>query len=273
MLELHEVDGFYGSIQAVRGVTLRVEAGQSVALLGRNGAGKSTILKLIAGVLRPVAGEVRWEGEVVNDLTPEQRIRRGIVFVPEGRGVFPDLTVDENIRVGAYWRRPGKGELGRLLEETYDLLPGLASRRAQRAGSLSGGEQQMLAIGRGLMGDPKLLLLDEPSLGLAPQVVQSLYELLDRLVRTGVGIVLVEQYVSVASRLCAVVAGVDKGRLVFHGEASRFAADSRLLDMYMGKRYLPAEAMTGPGDRVPVPGNGVAARQGRSGRDPRGGDR
>jgi branched-chain amino acid transport system ATP-binding protein len=248
MLELRDVDGFYGGIPAVRRVTLRVEAGESVALLGRNGAGKSTILKLIAGVLRPAAGEVRWEGSIINDLPPEQRIRRGIVFIPEGRGIFPDLTVDENIRVGAYWRRPGKRELGRLLDETYDLLPRLASRRGQRAGSLSGGEQQMLAIGRGLMGGPKLLLLDEPSLGLAPQVVQALYELLERLVRAGVGIVLVEQYVSVASQLCATVAGVDKGRLVFCGEASAFASDSRLLDMYMGKRYLPVEAMTGLGD-------------------------
>ena len=273
MLELTNVDGFYGRIPAVRQVNLRVEAGQSVALLGRNGAGKSTILKLIAGVLRPATGEVRWEGEVVNDLTPEQRIRRGIVLVPEGRGVFPDLTVDENIRVGAYWRRPGKAELDHLLGETYDLLPELAARRRQRAGSLSGGEQQMLAIGRGLMGSPKLLLLDEPSLGLAPLVVQTLYELLGRLVAQGVAIVVVEQYVSVASRLCAVVAGVNKGRLEFQGEASKFATDPRLLEMYMGKKFLPPEAITAPAQVDKRSGNGIPARRKRVGRDPQKGER
>jgi branched-chain amino acid transport system ATP-binding protein len=234
MLELRGVDGYYGRIPAVRDVTLTIGDRESLALLGRTGAGKSTLLKLIAGVMRPAAGEVRWEGEVVNHLTPDQRLRRGIVLVPEGRQVFPDLTVDENIRIGAYWRRPAKKEVERLLAETYELLPRLAARRHHRGGSLSGGEQQMLALGRGLMGAPKLLLLDEPSLGLAPLVVQALYDLLGKLAQTGVGIVLVEQYVSVATQVCSVVAGVRKGRLVFHGAASRLATDPRLLDIYMG---------------------------------------
>lgn len=234
MLELRSVDGFYGQIPAVRDVTLDVSDSQSLALLGRNGAGKSTLLKLIAGVVTPTAGEVRWEGEVINHLTPDQRIRRGIVLVPEGRQVFPDLTVEENIRVGAYWHRPSKRESNQLLADTYELLPVLAGRRHHRAGNLSGGEQQMLVIGRGLMGRPKLLLLDEPSLGLAPRVVQSLYELLAQLATSGVAIILVEQYVALATRLCSAVAAMRKGRLMFHGAASAVAADSRLLDIYMG---------------------------------------
>jgi branched-chain amino acid transport system ATP-binding protein len=252
MLELRAVDGFYGQIQAVRQVTLTLEPGSSVALLGRNGAGKSTILKLIAGVLRPSRGEVIWKGEVINDLRPEQRIRRGIVLVPEGRGVFPGLTVEDNIRVGAYWQRPRRRELERRLDEIYELLPSLADRRQQRAGTLSGGEQQMLAIGRGLMGSPELLLLDEPSLGLAPLVVQALYELLGRLVERGIAIVLVEQYVPLASKLCGVVAGINKGRLVFHGEASSFASDPALLDTYMGTSFVAPDGQGGPDGLVAV---------------------
>jgi branched-chain amino acid transport system ATP-binding protein len=254
---LRAVDGFYGQIQAVRQVSLVLEPGSSVALLGRNGAGKSTLLKLIAGVLRPARGEVVWKGEVINDLGPEQRIRQGIVLVPEGRGVFPGLTVNDNIRVGAYWHRPRKKELERRLAETYELLPALADRRGQQAGTLSGGEQQLLAIGRGLMGRPELLLLDEPSLGLAPLVVRSLYELLGRLVERGIGIVLVEQFVPLASQLCGVVAGINKGRLVFHGEASSFASDPALLDTYMGTSFVAPGARAGSGGLVTVGAEGT----------------
>jgi branched-chain amino acid transport system ATP-binding protein len=257
MLELRAVDGFYGQIQAVRQVSLTLEPGSSVALLGRNGAGKSTLLKLIAGVLRPARGEVVWKGEVINDLGPEQRIRKGIVLVPEGRGVFPGLTVDDNIRVGAFWHRPRKKELERRLAETYKLLPALANRREQRAGTLSGGEQQLLAIGRGLMGRPELLLLDEPSLGLAPLVVQSLYELLGQLVERGIAIVLVEQFVPLASQLCGVVAGINKGRLVFHGEASSFASDPALLDTYMGTSFVAPDAWAGSEGLVTVGADGA----------------
>jgi branched-chain amino acid transport system ATP-binding protein len=245
MLELSGVDGRYGQIQAVRGLTLTVAPGESLALLGRNGSGKSTALKLMAGVLRPAAGEIRWDGEPVHHLPPEERIRRGIVLVPEGRGIFPALSVDENLRMGAYWWRPRRRQLDARLDEVYGILPAIKVRRVIAAGSLSGGEQQMVALGRAFMSKPRLLLVDEPSLGLAPLVLESLYASLGELAQRGIGIVLVEQYVGLASRFCTTVAGLKKGRLAFHGPA---ASSSELLDIYMGEELAPA-VLAGNGQR------------------------
>jgi len=234
MLELRAASGSYGQIQAVRGVDFAVADGDALVLLGRNGAGKSTVLKLLAGVLRPSAGHVLFDGSKIDDLPPERRVHLGIVLVPEGRGIFPALTVEENLRGGAYWRRPNRKATADDLVEVHDLMPRLAERAGQLAGSLSGGEQQMVAIGRALMAKPKVLLLDEPSLGLAPQAVESLYELLAALVQRRISLVLVEQYAEMAQRVCTHAVLFDKGRVVAAGRAGDVAASRELVDAYLG---------------------------------------
>ena len=234
MLELRGVDGWYGQIQAVRNFNLRLEAGKSVALLGRNGAGKTTTLRLIAGVIKPAAGQITWNGHDVSQLPPEERVRQGIVLVPEGRGIFPALSVYENLRFGAYWEKPKRPVLNQRLDHVYSFLPKLATLKNQQAGSLSGGEQQMVAVGRALMSDPKVLLLDEPSLGLAPMVVESLYELFAQLLQTGIGLVLVEQYIGFALQLCDDVIGLNKGSVVIEGNAEKLSDSDELRAMYMG---------------------------------------
>jgi branched-chain amino acid transport system ATP-binding protein len=242
MLELRAASGSYGHIQAVRGVDFAVADGEALVLLGRNGAGKSTVLKLLAGVLQPSAGHVLLDGSEIDDLPPERRLHLGIVLVPEGRGIFPALTVDENLRGGAYWRRPNRKATADDLAEVHELMPRLADRAGQLAGSLSGGEQQMVAIGRALMATPKILLLDEPSLGLAPQIVETLYELLASLVQRRISLVLVEQYAEMAQRVCTHAVLLDKGRVVVAGRAGDVAASNELVDVYLGSN--------GNGDRA-----------------------
>jgi branched-chain amino acid transport system ATP-binding protein len=237
MLELAGVTAAYGEIVAVRDVDLAVRPGETVALVGRNGAGKTTTLRLAAGVVAPLRGTVRWDGEDIAGCPPEERIRRGIVLVPEGRGIFPALTVEENLRLGAYWRRPPAGELGRDIDEVHDLLPVLAARRHQSAGSLSGGEQQLLAIGRALLSKPRLLLLDEPSMGLAPRMVETLYALLAQLKERRLGLIVVEQHVRLALQLCDRVLGLNKGVVTVEGaagELDRVALD----EVYLGRGAL-----------------------------------
>jgi branched-chain amino acid transport system ATP-binding protein len=241
MLELQQVTAAYGEITAVRDVSLSVEPGETVALIGRNGAGKTTTLRLLAGELDPVRGDVRWEGESIVGDSPEKRVRSGIVLVPEGRGIFPALSVEENLRMGAYWRRPRPRQLMQDLEQVYELLPVLRVRRRQAAGSLSGGEQQMVAIGRALMAEPKVLLLDEPSLGLSPLMTEELYKLLHELKAKGVGFVLVEQYVQLALELCDRAVGLKKGVVVLAGKA-REVAEGDLTEVYMGGTELQDEA-------------------------------
>ncbi|HZQ27318.1 MAG TPA: ABC transporter ATP-binding protein [Acidimicrobiales bacterium] len=241
MLELEGVHGAYGEIKAVRGLDLQMGPGETVALVGRNGAGKTTTLRLIAGVLEPTQGDVRWLGGSIVDLPPEARVEKGIVLVPEGRGMFPGLTVEENLRMGAYWRKPKPRELKEGLDEVYGLMPRLSERRRQAAGSLSGGEQQMLAVGRGLMSDPRVLLFDEPSLGLSPAMVGSLYELLHELKERKVAFVLVEQYVQLALELCDKAIGLNKGEVVVSGSAAEVVASGRLTDVYMGGSELESE--------------------------------
>ncbi|MEW6470771.1 MAG: ABC transporter ATP-binding protein [Actinomycetota bacterium] len=241
MLELQGMSAAYGEVRAVRNLTMTVAPGESVALIGRNGAGKTTTLRVVAGVIQPATGDVRWDGESIVGLDPERRVRKGIVLVPEGRGIFPGLTVEENLRMGAFWRRPRPSEVRKDMQAIYEDLPVLAARRGQAAGSMSGGEQQMLAIGRGLMSEPKILLLDEPSLGLSPQMVDALYELLRRIKERGVSFVLVEQYVPLALELCDRAIGLKKGVVAFAGRADEVAQD-HLTEVYMGGATLEEEA-------------------------------
>jgi branched-chain amino acid transport system ATP-binding protein len=237
MLELRGTSGGYGPVLAARNLSFTVAPGQTMALIGRNGAGKTTTLRLVAGVLTPSAGQVWWEGEDITSLTPEQRVHRGLVLVPEGRGIFPGLTVEDNLRMGAFGYRPGRRELNEKFDDIYGLLPVLKERRGQAGGSLSGGEQQMLAIGRALMSKASLLLLDEPSLGLSPKMVGHLYHLLRTLKARGVGFILVEQYVQFALQLCDHAVGLVKGEIAVAGLPKDFA-ERELADVYMGGHQL-----------------------------------
>ncbi|HYH48165.1 MAG TPA: ABC transporter ATP-binding protein [Acidimicrobiia bacterium] len=242
LLELRDVTASYGEITAVRSVSLTVSAGESVALIGRNGAGKSTILRLAAGVVQPLSGDVRVKGRSVVGSPPERRVSDGIVLVPEGRGIFPALTVDENLRMGAFWRRPDRSQTATELDEIYSLIGKLADRRRQAAGSLSGGEQQLLAIGRALLSRPQVLLLDEPSLGLSPKMVEALYETLEALKARRMAFVLVEQYVPLALKLCDNVLGLQKGVAVLSGPTATVQPDE-LTEVYMGGRELRNQSL------------------------------
>ncbi|MFQ5893313.1 MAG: ABC transporter ATP-binding protein, partial [Nitrospinota bacterium] len=192
MLELRGVATAYGLLEAVKGVDVTVRDGEIACLIGANGAGKSTTLLTIAGVLRPLRGTIALQGDRLDGLSADAIVKRGVSLVPEGRRIFPDLTVMENLALGAYARRDRDGVAGDF-EWVFGLFPHLAGRRAQRGGTLSGGEQQMLAIGRALMARPRLLLLDEPSLGLAPRIVEQIFEILVEINRQGTTLFLVEQ--------------------------------------------------------------------------------
>jgi branched-chain amino acid transport system ATP-binding protein len=234
MLELRGVEGSYGGIRALRDFSMSIPPGSTTALLGRNGAGKSTALKLMSGALFPSGGEVFWNGRRIDGKPPEDRVRMGIALVPEGRGMFPGLTVEENLRVGAYTDKPRAKELKARLDLAFTRLPTLARLRRSAAGRLSGGEQQMLTVARALMGNPKVLLLDEPSLGLAPKVVEELYELFGSL-RDGVlSIVLVEQYVSYALGLCDTALVLENGEVVAQGTGAELLARDALSEAYLG---------------------------------------
>jgi branched-chain amino acid transport system ATP-binding protein len=213
LLELDDVSAGYGSFQALFGITLRVEEGQTLAIIGSNGAGKSTLLRTIAGLLRTAPEKVRLDGEPIGGLAAHRRVGLGISMVPEGRQIFPSLTVHENLLVGAHAKRPGPWST----ERVYELFPLLQRLSARQALSLSGGEQQALAIGRGLMSNPRLLLLDEVSLGLAPIVVQDLYRAMPAIVASGITIVLVEQDIGQAVAVADHVTCLLEGRVALEG--------------------------------------------------------
>jgi len=197
VLKLEAVDTFYGNIQALRRVTLEVEAGEIVTLLGSNGAGKTTTLKTISGLIHPAKGTIQFMGKRINHSAPEKLVRLGISLVPEGRDLFPEMTVLENLEIGAYIRGDGKG-IRQDMRRIFDYFPVLEERRNQIGGTLSGGEQQMLAIGRGLMSRPKLLMLDEPSLGLGPLIVEEIFNIIEDINHYGTTILLVEQNAELA---------------------------------------------------------------------------
>jgi branched-chain amino acid transport system ATP-binding protein len=234
MLEISGLVSRYGAVRALDGVSLTVAEGSLTAVLGANGAGKTTLLRTVTGLVRAAAGSVRFRGRDITRLPVEDVVRAGLAHVPEGRGVIAELTVEENLRLGALWQRDRAGRAS-ALEEMYGLFPALAERRNRPADTLSGGERQMLAIGRGLMSRPSLLLLDEPSLGLAPRIVAQLMALLrDRRDQTGLTVLLVEQ--NARSALSVADRGVvlNLGRVVADEDAGRLAADATLRHAYLG---------------------------------------
>jgi branched-chain amino acid transport system ATP-binding protein len=234
MLSLNGVVTYYGNIQALRGISLEVGEGEMVALIGSNGAGKTTTLRTISGLLPVHSGEVRFRGEPIHSIPPFQIIKKGIAHCPEGRRVWPDMTVFENLRMGAYLRRD-LFEIRNDLEKMYELFPILRERQSQLAGSLSGGEQQMLAIARALMSKPKLLLLDEPSLGLAPIVVEKVAETIAALNRAGATILLVEQNANLALAISSRAYVLQVGKIILSGVSKDLLVNEEVQKAYLGR--------------------------------------
>ncbi len=223
----------YGAIRALDGVSFRVDEGEFVALLGANGAGKTTTLKTVTGLLEPLGGSITYRGGAVKGMTPAALVRAGIAMVPEGRRVFAHSSVLENLELGAVTRRDRR-EVARSIERMFGLFPILAERRAQLAGLLSGGEQQMLAIGRALMSKPALLLLDEPSMGLAPKIVAQIFELILELHREGTTILMVEQNARLALEIVDRAYVLENGKTVLSGTPDALADDQAVADAYLG---------------------------------------
>ena len=234
LLTVSNVETYYGPIMALRGVSFAVPAGAIVTILGANGAGKTTILKTVSGVMDPQKGAVTLEGRPIHGLDPDRVARLGLSHVPEGREVFPFLTVRENLRMGAYTRRDADG-VARDLEMVAEYFPVLAARAEQRAGSLSGGEQQMLAIARALMARPKVMLLDEPSLGLAPKLVKDIFEIIQRINRErGVTVLLVEQNANIALHTADYGYVLELGRIVMEDTCDRLLEKDDIREFYLG---------------------------------------
>jgi branched-chain amino acid transport system ATP-binding protein len=228
ILGVQQIHGFYGKSHILQGVTLRVDEGETVTLLGRNGAGKSTTLKSIAGVVTPQRGTVTFKGEPIHKLAPHRIAARGVCFVPEHRGIFRLLSVEENLRLGARKDSPWQ------LDDIYRIFPRLKERRTNGGAQLSGGEQQMLAIGRALMNHPRLLMLDEPVEGLAPVIVEEIVAQLRLIKQAGVAILLVEQNLEVCSRLADRHYIIEQGAIVYEGDNAAFIADESIKDRYLG---------------------------------------
>jgi branched-chain amino acid transport system ATP-binding protein len=233
LLTINNVETYYGNIRALKGVSLTVPEGSTVTLLGANGAGKSTTLKTISGLVPAATGTIEFMNQRIDRLTPERIVRLGISHVPEGREVFKELTVAENLKMGAYTRRD-KQEIAASYESVYTLYPVLKERRLQLAGTLSGGEQQMLAIGRALMGRPKLLLLDEPSLGLAPKLVEEIFSIIQRINREGVTVLLVEQNANKALGIAEYGYVLETGRIALEDQAASLLQNDHVRRSYLG---------------------------------------
>ena len=231
MLKIDELKVSYGGIEAVKGITFEVPDGKIVTLIGANGAGKSTTLRSIAGLVKPAHGRIHLQGEDITALSPDRIVSKGITLVPEGRHVFPDLTVLENLKIGAYLR---KDSLEDDLNWVYELFPRLKERSWQAAGTLSGGEQQMLAIGRGLMGRPKLLMLDEPSMGLAPILVEQIFDIIRNLHKAGTTILLVEQNAQMALSVADRAYVLETGKIVSTGTGAQLLNDESVKKAYLG---------------------------------------
>jgi branched-chain amino acid transport system ATP-binding protein len=233
VLELRDVRVQYGEVQALHGINIRVDAGETVVLVGANGAGKSTTLRAISSLVPCAEGEIVLDGQRIDKLPAHRLVQLGVIHVPEGRQVFPQMTVIENLDLGGYFCRDSH-ERGRRLDQVWQLFPILSKRRQQSAGTLSGGEQQMLAIGRGLMANPRLLMLDEPSLGLAPALVDCIFDVLIELNRHGTTLLLVEQNANVALSIAHRGYVLETGAIVKHGMASELLDDEEVRQAYLG---------------------------------------
>ena len=233
MLKIDELKVSYGGIQAVKGISFDVPEGAIVTLIGANGAGKSTTLRSIAGLVKPEFGRIHLQAEDITGLSPDKIVSKGITLVPEGRHVFPDLTVLENLKVGAYLRRD-KEEIEHDLKWVYDLFPRLQERSWQAAGTLSGGEQQMLAVGRALMSRPKLIMMDEPSLGLAPIVVKGIFDIIKEINRMGVTVLLIEQNANMALKIADVGYVLETGRITLSGSGQELLRNEQVKKAYLG---------------------------------------
>ncbi|MBP8111232.1 MAG: ABC transporter ATP-binding protein [Agitococcus sp.] len=231
LLSVRQLQVAYGGIQAVKGVDLEVNEGELVCLIGANGAGKTSTLNCLGGLLKPSGGEIIYQGQDLQRIPTHERVKHGLALVPEGRGIFPKLTVAENLRMGAYARSLQVGEL----EQAYERFPRLFERKEQLAGTLSGGEQQMLAIVRALLSKPKLLLLDEPSMGLAPLMVQKIFETIAEVTKEGVAVLLVEQNAKAALQLAQRAYVMESGKISLSGDAKALAADPRVRAAYLGE--------------------------------------
>ena len=233
LFEVNDLEVHYGKVQAVKGVSLHLDADNIITLIGANGAGKSSTLRTISGLVRASAGEIRFEGERIDKLAPEKIVARGIAQVPEGRHVFPELTVLENLMTGAYLRKD-KDKIRRDLDDVFDHFPRLKERRPQYAKTLSGGEQQMLAMGRALMAGPKLLLLDEPSIGLSPVLVQEIAKIVVEIHERGVPVVLVEQNAELALKIADYAYVMETGRVALEGPAAELHEHEHVKRAYLG---------------------------------------
>jgi branched-chain amino acid transport system ATP-binding protein len=233
LLEVNEIHSYYGNIHALQGISLQVEEGEIVTLIGANGAGKSTILRSISGLIKPRHGNITFDGEDLLPIPAHQLVNKGIAMVPEGRGVFAQLTVIENLEMGAY-TRSDRAEIQRNLERVYTLFPRLKERRSQVAGTLSGGEQQMLATGRALMAHPKLLLMDEPSMGLAPILVEGIFETVLEINREGTTILLVEQNALMALTVASRGYVLQAGEIVLQDSAENLKKNEMVQKAYLG---------------------------------------
>ena len=235
MLRVEGLDVFYGHVQALRDVSLEVADGEMVALFGANGAGKTTSLRAISGLVPVASGSVEFNGRSLAGMTPEETARLGIAHIPEGRGIFPRMSVSQNLKMGAYVRRLSPAALTGRTAELLDVFPGLKDRLKQPAGTLSGGEQQMLAIARALVSQPKLLMLDEPSHGLAPIVVKEVFRLMDELREGGMSLLIVEQYASIALQSVDRAYVLDRGRVAISGTAAKLRKNRKsLAGAYLG---------------------------------------
>ena len=232
MLKIDDLKVRYGGIEAVKGITFEVPERQIVTLIGANGAGKSTTLRTIAGLVKPASGRIHLQAEDITGLSPDRIVSKGITQVPEGRRVFPDLTVLENLKIGAYLR---KDSLDEDLRWVYDLFPRLKERSWQAAGTLSGGEQQMLAVGRALMSRPKIMMMDEPSLGLAPLVVKGIFEIIREINKQGVTILLIEQNANMALHTADLGYVMETGRITLSGPGRELMANEAVKKAYLGK--------------------------------------
>ena len=232
ILEIKNLSVNFGGIKAVNNISMEVEEGKIVTLIGANGAGKSTILRSVSGIVKPQAGEIFLNGQNILGMSPDAIVSRGVTLVPEGRRVFPNLTVQENLKIGAYLR---KDKLDADLEYVYSLFPRLKERNWQLAGTLSGGEQQMLAVGRALMSKPKLVMMDEPSLGLAPLVVKSIFEIIETINGQGITVLLIEQNANMALRIADTAYVLETGAITMAGTGAELLANDTIKEAYLGK--------------------------------------